>query len=376
MTINELNLKPIIDVNINLSLKSAPRKGFNIGLILGKGSIISLTERVRLFTSADSLLSAGFATDSPEYKAAQIYFSQSSAPDFLCVGVKGEEEDIVDALRACRAANSAWYVVSYLGAEDVDIKKAAAWCESAEPTTLYSFTTHDPKVLDSTGAEDDIFIAMKKLGYRRTYGQYCGDEETPADIATMGYAMGANRGTADSAFTLAYKTLKGVTTDDLSEAQVSYIAGFGGNNGNVYVNRAESYNILQQGYMADGTSFDEILNLDMLQNEITLNVMDLLYTNPKVPQTESGVTAIVNQINIACDKFVNNGFIAPGKWNGARCLELNTGDYLATGYCVQSESIDSQSQADRDARKAPPIYVCIKLAGAIEFVIIEVNVNR
>lgn len=51
-------------------------------------------------------------------------------------------------------------------------------------------------------------------------------------------------------------------------------------------------------------------------------------------------------------------------------------DTLPGGYLIQSEPIDSQSQADRDARKAPPIYVSLKLAGAIHHVTISVDVNR
>ena len=149
-----------------------------------------------------------------------------------------------------------------------------------------------------------------------------------------------------------------------------------GNNGNVYICRGENYDILQQGYCADGTSFDEMLYLDMLKNDITLNVMDLLYQRRKIPQTEAGVTSIINVINNACKKYVTLGFIAPGQWNGPECLELQEGDYLPDGYIVQSEPVRTQAQADRDKRKAPPIYVCVKLAGAIEFVTIQVNVNR
>ena len=104
--------------------------------------------------------------------------------------------------------------------------------------------------------------------------------------------------------------------------------------------------------------------------------MDLLYKRRKVPQTEAGVTSIINAINNACKKFVTLGFIAPGQWNGAECLNLQTGDYLPDGYLVQSEPLDEQSQADRDKRKAPPIYVCCKLDGSIEFITIQVNVNR
>ena len=195
----------------------------------------------------------------------------------------------------------------------------------------------------------------------------------------MGYACGANRGLANDAYTLAYKRLPGVTPDNLTETQVTHICGSAestGNNGNVYIIRGEDYYVLQQGYCANGQSFDEVVYLDMLKNEITLNVMDLLYKRRKIPQTEPGVTSIINVINKACKKFVTLGFIAPGQWNGNECLSLQTGDYLPEGYLVQSEPINEQSQADREKRKSPPIYVCIKLAGAIEFVTIQVNVDR
>jgi len=70
------------------------------------------------------------------------------------------------------------------------------------------------------------------------------------------------------------------------------------------------------------------------------------------------------------------GFIAPGVWNGGEVLNLTNGTTLDAGYIVMAEAVADQSQADRDARKAPPIYVCIKTAGAIHYVTIAVNVNR
>ncbi len=51
-------------------------------------------------------------------------------------------------------------------------------------------------------------------------------------------------------------------------------------------------------------------------------------------------------------------------------------DAIENGYLVLSEPIDEQAPADRESRIAPPIYIMLKLAGAIHFVIIEVNVNR
>ena len=379
----QLDLKTIVNVQVSLSARSAARKGFNVALILGPSTVISTAERVRTYTSVSAMLQDGFTSDSAEYKAAQLYFSASSSPTKLAVGAKGEDETFLAAAEACRAKNGEWYVLIPLDAEDADILELAAWAESASPDTLLAYTTDDESNLSDvkTGEAgeqtDAIFKRLKAKSYRRSFGQY--SQTKYAVAATMGYAMGQNRSSSNSAFTLAYKKLVGVTTDDLTETQVQYVCGdseTSGVNGNVYVTRADSYDILQEGCMADGTYFDEILNLDMLKNEITLSVMDLLTSQPKIPNTDSGVATIVNVINVACEKFVKTGFIAPGEWNGGEVYSLENGTTLDAGYLVMAEPVADQSQADRDARKAPPIYVCIKTAGAIHYVTIAVTVNR
>lgn len=383
----KLDLKTIINVQVNLAARAAARKGFNVALILGTSSVIPQIERVRIYTSTDAMISDGFTTDSAEYKAAALYFSATSGPVKLAVGAKySSDADLLTAARACREANGEWYVLIPLGAEDEDLLKIAEWVETATPDTLLAYTTSSGDNLSTVEPTDEnpdtegIFDKLKKKNYRRSFGQYCSQADTPnAVAATMGYAMGQNRGTSNSAFTLAYKRLPGVTVDDLSESQVQHVCGdaeTAGNNGNVYVRRADAYDILQQGCMADGTYFDEMINLDMLKNEIVLSIMDLLTSQPKIPLTNSGVATIVNVINMACEKCVKTGFIAPGIWNGGEVLDLENGTMLDSGYIVMAESVDNQPQADRDARKAPPIYVCIKTAGAIHYVTLNINVNR
>lgn len=386
----KLTLKPIINISASLAARAAARKGFNTALILGTSEVIPQSERVRVYYTADDLISDGFKDDSAEYKAAKLYFSATATPTKLYVGTKySTDTDLLTAARACRSANSEWYVLIPLGASEADILTLADWAESAQPATILAYTTGESVNLSlhenasGTDADNDtegIFKKLKAKGYRRSFGQYCNQPDTPdAVVATMGYAMGANDGTANSAYTLAYKHLPGVTPDDLTENQVAYVAGTEestGNNGNVYVNRNDYYNVLQQGRMADGTPFDEIIYLDMLMDRITLNVMDLFYKARKVPDTDPGVTQIMNVVNNACDQFVNIGYIAPGVWKDGDILNLKYGDTLAKGYLVQAESVDNQSQADRENRLSPPIYVSIKLAGAIEYITIPIKVNR
>jgi uncharacterized protein DUF3383 len=365
-----LSLDTIVDVAIRVSPLAAARSTFNQALIVGESAVISLADRVRKYASTDDMLADGWAGTEPEYLAAQIYFSQDPAPQYVWVGMTDAGETPVQAIQACRAKNFEWYACMHVTAVTADHKEIAAYIETATPTSVYGFTTADAGVLNNV--VDNLCEYLKDAGYKRTFGQYALTQ--PYAIAgIIGYAMGQNSGLANSAFTLKFKQEIGVTAEDLTPTQISNIEG---NNCNLYLNYGNYYNIFEQGKMANGQFFDEIINLDMLANNIQLSVMDLLYGNPKVPQTDAGVNQIIHQINQACDQAVTIGFLGGGQWTGVPVLNLNTGDVLPLGYLVQASPLKSQSDADRQARKAPSIYVAIKEAGAVHSSLIGVYVSR
>ena len=279
-------------------------------------------------------------------------------------------ESFASAVTACRHANSDWYTVMVTSQVKAELIAVSDYIESCTPPSAHFYTTADADVL--ANADNNIFDMLKKKLYKRSIGMY--STTTPNAIASIqGYAMGQMNGTNNSMYTLAYKNMPGVTTEGLTNTQVINIKA---KNGNVYINRGGQYNVFEQGHVSDGTSFDELIGLDKLANDIQLSVMDALYQAPKIPQTEDGVTQLINAINEPCREAVRIGFIAGGLWKGKSILNLKTGDTLENGFLVQAESVASQTQADRDARKAPYIYVAVKLAGAIEFVVIRVDVNR
>lgn len=444
-----LSLNPVVDVVVEISPLSAPRRAFDLGLIIGDEDTIPVTERVRQYTSTDDMLTDGFTTTDSTYKAALIYFSQSPKPYKVLIGrqsltgitavtigaagtgyspgevltlaggtggavavttvsdvgavtgislteagsgyavgtgtattaspvggtgctidITAIGETPVDAVRACRGKNNDWYIAICPGATKAEHLAIAAYVEAATPTTRYFYTTDDASCL--TTAATSLFAQMKAHKYNRSHGVYSASQKYVA-VSVAAYAMRANTGLANSAYTLKFKDLPGITVENLTTTQVTNLEAV---NGNVYINRGYYYDMYEQGVMADGTFFDEGLGLDMLSNSIQLNVMDALYQSRKVPQTEAGVTQLVNSCNQACISAVSQGFLAPGKWTGQDVLELKTGDLLPLGYMVQSEAINDQDQADREARKAPPIYVSIKEAGAIHSVTIGVYVSR
>jgi predicted transcriptional regulator len=77
------------------------------------------------------------------------------------------------------------------------------------------------------------------------------------------------------------------------------------------------------------------------------------------------------------NQSVRNGFIAPNQWNSnIEFGELKTGDFLPTGYYIYAAPVRTQSQSDREARKATPTQIAVKLDGAIHSCVVQVFGNR
>ena len=364
-----LPISDVVNVTVQITPTGAVRAGFNLGLILGPSNVITTINRTAIFGSLQAMLDAGFEPSMPEYLAATIYFSQNPKPTRVVIGRQGDAETALQAITACRSKDTNWYACMLCNASSADIIAVAAFIETATPSSVQFYTTSEADAL--AGVDGNVMKLLKAAGYSRTIGQY--STQPYASAAIMGYAMGANTGLINSAFTLAYKKEVGVVVENITEAQVAILKA---QNGNVYINRGNSYDLFEQGVMANGTHFDEIIGLDMLTNGIQIAVMNLLSGVPKVPQTEGGVALLVLAISGPCASARDQGFISPGVWRAAPILSLETGDTLSQGYLVLSQTVDSQSVEDRADRISPPIYVCIKLAGAIEFVTVQVNVDR
>lgn len=365
-----LSMSDIVNVVVSASPAASVRNGFNMGLIVGTSTVISAATRVKTYASITEMVADGFATNSAEYLAAVMYFGQSQKPQRVAIGrwdVTGSETAL-QAVTDCRVKNTDWYACTVCGNLKAAIISIAAYIESCVPVSAFFYTTSDAEVL--AGTAGNVMIALNTSGYRRTLGQF--SSTTDAVAAIMGYAMGAMTGLANSAYTLALKAEVGVTAQALTTANITTLQGY---NGNYYINRGTTYNLFENGLMANGTPFDEVINLDSLANDIQRAVMDTLTSNPKVPQTEEGVALLCNAITSVCDSAVTTGFVAAGKWTGAKILNVDTNYTLSRGYLVIADMIANQSSADRALRKAPPIYVLIKLAGAVQSAVINVYVN-
>ena len=72
-----LSVDRVVRVGINLQPMAAARRNFGTLLIIGASGVIDMEERLRAYTGIDGV-AADFGMDAPEYRAAELYFSQSS----------------------------------------------------------------------------------------------------------------------------------------------------------------------------------------------------------------------------------------------------------------------------------------------------------
>jgi hypothetical protein len=88
---NELPLNPVVNIIVNLSTISAPRKAFDLACLIGDvGTVADFNNaRVVTYDSVDSMLSAGFPATSRLVHAAQLLFGQQKTPKQVMIGKIG-----------------------------------------------------------------------------------------------------------------------------------------------------------------------------------------------------------------------------------------------------------------------------------------------
>lgn len=285
-------------------------------------------------------------------------------------------ETLIDCWSAMLDANADWYggFTADASVSDDDHIKVAGLIEGneASQSRIYGVTITNPNVLDKA-TTNDLASRLKALGYKRTFTQY--SSSSPYAAASLfGRAFTVNFNANKSTITLKFKQEPGVVAETLKSSQAAALKT---KNCNVFVTYANGSAIIQEGVMVNGYFFDEVHGTDWLQNDVQTRCWNLLYQGKiKVPQTDAGMNMLVNQIEASCEAGVNNGLIAPGIWKSDGFGQIENGTPLPKGYYVYAPPVATQSQSDREARKSVPIQVAVKLAGAVHFVDVSIDVNR
>jgi hypothetical protein len=285
-------------------------------------------------------------------------------------------ESLLQATQACRAASNTWYGLSVNNPSDTDNLLISEWADPLWQTTRYYPWSASSGIPNGTAGNVALQLQTLELRVLGTYattqsGLYPNNIYAAAGL--MGVEMGLNTGLANSFFTVAHKPIVGIAPEPLTQTQYTNIinAGF-----SAYGDFGGQSNMLEPGFMSNGSPSYLWINLAMLVQSLQINTMAVLRNNPAVAQTNSGQQLLIHAANDACDTAVNIGFLAGATWNGVTFniagVSLTDGEALPSGYKNQSQPYSAQSANDRAAGKAMPIYSAITTAGAVQSLLIGV----
>jgi hypothetical protein len=326
-----------------------------------------------IYTNATDV-GTDFGTDSKAFAIATAFFEQNPNPldsgGYLVIIPLIEADSSIYEAAIVRTLNSVYYFGIIL---DTDAHSIVSGSQFANLAAYIQ--TLDKMLIIATATVADfqspsgIFYAVQQAGQVNVQCIYYNDNtalDTPcfaAAVASRG--LSTNWDGSLTAQTLNLKQITGfqpdqtLTTTYLTETQTAGVMtypSFGGDPG--------LYTSGQNGW------FDQIYGQFWLKFALqTAGYNFLAQTNSKIPQTEVGMTGLKGAYMTVLAQGVNNGFMAPGAWTGAAPFG-NSADLIRcvadAGYYIYSLPVASQSQANRDARKAPVVQIAAKLAGAIQ----------
>ena len=424
-----LNIDPIVKVQVRVGTSTASVGVFDVGAIMGTTPVagkFDSAHRYKEYTSLKAMEDDGFSTGSAEYMAAAKYFGVNPAPAKVVMiyyfsNPVAEEYDATatyevgdyctheNKLYQCNTAISTaeeWNSAHWTEVTTVDELPSTALLDAIDKGAQFYAVYYIPKaeladstymnniasiasVLDaqnrgvvfygyvgtvaSAVVEGGIFDSLKVAKAKRAIGMYCTASIDDA-AGMMGEAMGLAKAYPNEAFALCYKTIASATVNDLTQEEVMEIKAV---NGNVYVQRTRERSFIETGIAAGGMRFDEIMYIDRMAYEMQIALYELIADSvAKLPQNDATTTLFISAIHGVLENYYDMRVLDTAIWRGdAIDGMIEPGDYVEHGHAEFAQSFDLQSEADRIARKSMTITVLLCLSGAVESVVVSIDVQ-
>lgn len=345
-------LKDIVSVNITRETTSVAVAAFNVPLILSTFAASKTTTaftRARSYGSLKELTDDGWASTDAVYKMANAIFAQNPSVSRVVVGrADSGDTDVAASLAAIQAEDNSWYGLVADQAFEDDFADIAAWVEANKKLGFY--WTTDADVPDATKTTD-IASTLKGLSYDRAVVIWHPTPATGADYpdaAWMGEGFPFDPGSS----TWAYKTLKGVSPDNVSGKETTLQ-----NKNCNYYSEVGGVNITQEGKVASGEWIDIIIGTDWIEARLRESVYGAFVNNRKVPYDDNGIGMV------------------KGLVKGVLCEAGNMGILQIDSIEVTAPKYAEIPQADRIARKLPKVKFRALYQGAIQRVAIEGSIS-
>lgn len=294
-----------------------------------KNAINAGDEPVTATGAATLILTADVAGNGFSYSVGVNMAAVLTTPN------NGVQED----LDLAKEADNDWYCLLLTSRNADDQKNAAAWIESQRKIFIAAADTAAILEAGST----DVVSYLKSKNYVRTAFLFSGDQASGPEAAWAGAVLPIDPGGE----TWKFKTLVGITADDLTSTQETQADT---KNSNIYVVVA-GVSMTAEGVMVQGEFIDVIRFIDWLQAQMEENIFERLVSLPKVPFTNAGIAIVEAEMRKSLEAGIAAGGIAS--------YELDIPDIA-----------DIETQ-DKASRTLPNMNFNAVLAGAIHFVEID-----
>jgi len=280
--------KDIVQINVTRQTTSVAVAAFNVALVLSQFAPSKTTTtftRARSYGDLNALADDGWAESDAVYKMAQAIFAQNPCVSRIVVGrIDSGDLDMAASMAAIQAEDNSWYGVVIDQALASQQQALAAWVEANKRFAI--MWTSNTDTYDAT-KDTDLASVLNASTYDRTAVIFhtaptAGDDYP--DAAWMGEGFPYDPGSS----TWAYKTLKGVTKDNITPTKETVLVSKNCN----YYSEVGGVNITQEGKVASGEWIDIIIGTDWLEARLRESVFAAFVNNRKVPFEDDGITVV------------------------------------------------------------------------------------
>lgn len=291
--------------------------------------------------SAVAAIASGSSTLILTAKVAGAGFTTSinASPNMVLV-LTTANHSIANDIALLQNASDIWYGLCIASKNSDDIKQVASYIETQKK--IYVAASSEAGIL--TSSTSDLASYLKGKNYTRTALIYSATPATGPDAAWLGRMLPTGVGSA----TWKFKTLVGITSDNLTSTQITFAQA---KNADLYI-PIGGVDVTTEGVVVSGEYIDVTRFIDWLVATMEAAVYSVLINNDKVPYTNGGIAIIENSVR---------GTLQQGQDNGG----------LAAGWTVSVPDVANVSSADKASRILNNVVFRAQLAGAIHKVVIQ-----
>lgn len=300
------DLDRIINIQIDRQTKAVSQKGFGTMLLLGPETEkpAGMTTRAREYDNES--FKDDYSAGDVVFEALTDYFSQALVPEKAFVGFQEGAETIGEALQAISDETNEWYALAITSRAIADQTAAAQYVQTLRKMSGYA---SDDAEMKNPASVDDLAFNFDALSLSRSYTAYNEKAENTTakrfpECAWFGRVLPALPGS----ITWKFKTLAGQIASNLTGTERTSLRTKHSN----YYNEVGGVDIMEEGWMADGSFIDEIRGVDWIHARMQEAIFARLVNLPKIPYTNAGVDIIVTEMRAVLTRAENQGILTPG----------------------------------------------------------------